>query len=331
MKERLLGTDLAVSAMGLGCMGLSHAYGAPMEKKEAIGFIREAYERGYTFFDTAERYVGTFADGTMSYNEELVGEALRPIRQKVVIATKFGIQSIGDTLELDSRPETIRASVEESLRKLKTDYIDLYYQHRIDPRVPVEVVAETMADLMKEGKITHWGISEADEETIRKAHAICPLTAIQNRYSMMARWHESLFPVLEELHIGFVAFSPMANGYLSSVYGKDDHFDSTTDYRSHMPQFTEHAAAENEQLLELLQRTAAEKGITSAQLSLAWLLHKAPYIVPIPGTTKVQRLAENAAAADVVLTADEMAALTAALETVPMSDVFGGAAYARRT
>ena len=311
-------------------MGLSHAYGAPMEKEEAIGFIREAYEMGYTFFDTAERYVGTFADGSSSNNEELVGEALKEVRDQVVIATKFGIQVVGDSMLLDSRPETIRASVEGSLRRLKTDHIDLYYQHRIDPKVPAEVVAGTIADLMKEGKITHWGISEADEQTIRKAHSICPLTAIQNRYSMMARWHESLFPVLEELNIGFVAFSPMANGYLSGIYGKNDHFDSETDYRNRMPQFTAEAEEQNQKLLSLLRDFAEEKGATPAQISLAWMLHKRGQIVPIPGTTKRQRLAENAAAADIVLTEEEQSTLDTALNMLPMSAVYGGAQYIDR-
>ncbi len=330
MKDRILGKDLRVSAVGFGCMGLSHAYGAPMEKEEAIGFIREAYEMGYTFFDTAERYVGTFADGSSSNNEELVGEALKEVRDQVVIATKFGIQVVGDSMLLDSRPETIRASVEGSLRRLKTDHIDLYYQHRIDPKVPAEVVAGTIADLMKEGKITHWGISEADEQTIRKAHSICPLTAIQNRYSMMARWHESLFPVLEELNIGFVAFSPMANGYLSGIYGKNDHFDSETDYRNRMPQFTAEAEEQNQKLLSLLRDFAEEKGATPAQISLAWMLHKRGQIVPIPGTTKRQRLAENAAAADIVLTEEEQSTLDTALNMLPMSAVYGGAQYIDR-
>ncbi len=330
MKERILGKGLRVSAVGFGCMGLSHAYGAPMEKKEAIGFIREAYEMGYTFFDTAERYVGTFADGSPSNNEELVGEALKEVRDQVVIATKFGIQVVGDSMLLDSRPETIRASIEGSLRRLKTDHIDLYYQHRIDPKVPAEVGAGTIADLMKEGKVTHWGISEADEETIRKAHSICPLTAIQNRYSMMARWHESLFPVLEELNIGFVAFSPMANGYLSGIYSKNDHFDTETDYRSRMPQFTAEAEEQNQKLLSLLRDFAEEKGATPAQISLAWMLHKHGQIVPIPGTTKRQRLAENAAAADIVLTEAEQSALDTALNMLPMSAVYGGAQYIDR-
>ena len=331
MDKRVLGkSGIEVSPLGMGCMGITHASGDPMPDDEAVSVIRQAHEMGYTFFDTAERYVGTFADGSSSNNEELVGEALKEVRDQVVIATKFGIQVVGDSMLLDSRPETIRASVEGSLRRLKTDHIDLYYQHRIDPKVPAEVVAGTIADLMKEGKITHWGISEADEQTIRKAHSICPLTAIQNRYSMMARWHESLFPVLEELNIGFVAFSPMANGYLSGIYGKNDHFDSETDYRNRMPQFTAEAEEQNQKLLSLLRDFAEEKGATPAQISLAWMLHKRGQIVPIPGTTKRQRLAENAAAADIVLTEEEQSTLDTALNMLPMSAVYGGAQYIDR-
>ena len=331
MDYRVLGNDLKVSAVGLGCMGLSHAYGAPLEKADAIRVIRSAYEMGYTFFDTAEVYVGTNADGSASNNEELVGEALKDVRDKVVIATKFGLKAVGASSSLlDSRPETIRTSVEGSLRRLGTDHIDLYYQHRVDPQVPVEEVAGTIADLIKEGKITHWGISEATEDVIRKAHAVCPLTAVQNRYSMMARWHESLFPVLNELHIGFVAFSPMANGYLTGRYGKNDHFDAATDFRSNMPQFKPEAEAQNHDLLTLLDQLAAQKDATSAQVSLAWMLCKNEHIVPIPGTTKVSRLQENLGAADVKLTREEVAALDHALDTMPMSEVYGGIRYINR-
>lgn len=331
MDYRVLGNDLKVSAVGLGCMGLSHAYGAPLEKADAIRVIRSAYEMGYTFFDTAEVYVGTNADGSASNNEELVGEALKDVRDKVVIATKFGLKAVGASSSLlDSRPETIRTSVEGSLRRLGTDHIDLYYQHRVDPQVPVEEVAGTIADLIKEGKITHWGISEATEDVIRKAHAVCPLTAVQNRYSMMARWHESLFPVLNELHIGFVAFSPMANGYLTGRYGKNDHFDAATDFRSNMPQFKPEAEAQNHELLTLLDQLAAQKNATSAQVSLAWMLCKNEHIVPIPGTTKVSRLQENLGAADVKLTREEVAALDHALDTMPMSEVYGGIRYINR-
>lgn len=248
MKKRILGADLEVSAIGLGCMGFSHAYGAPTDKKTAVETIRKSVEMGYNFFDTAEVY-GTADDPHQ--NETLVGEALKDIRDKVMIATKFGIKfdmncpEVNKPLIPDSRPETIRASVDASLKRLGTDHIDLYYQHRADPKVPVEEVAGVMSELIKAGKITHWGLSEADEEQIRRAHKICPLTEIQNRYSMMARWYEKLFPVLEELNIGFVAFSPLANGFLSGKYGKGTQFDGALDYRSAMPQFTEKGIEQN--------------------------------------------------------------------------------------
>ena len=326
MEQRILGSDLKVSALGLGCMGFSHAYGAPTERKEAMRTLMQAADIGYTFFDTAEVY-GTPEDP--HHNEELVGAALKG-RTDVVIATKFGIRFDMDSPEVnkplvpDSRPETIRKSVEDSLRRLKRDHIDLYYQHRGDPIVPVEDVAGVMADLIREGKITHWGLSEADRDTIRRAHAVCPVTAIQNRYSMMARWHECLFPVLEELGIGFVAFSPMANGLLTGAYGKDSKFDGKTDYRSAMPQFTAGAMEQNRELLTLLRRLAEEKNATPAQISLAWMLNKKPYIVPIPGTRKPERMRENAGAADISLTEAEVQALDAALDGMELSDVFGG-------
>lgn len=251
-------------------------------------------------------------------------------RKRAIIATKFGIHfdmgspAVNKPLVPDSRPEVIRASVENSLRRLGTDHIDLYYQHRTDPDVPVEDVAGVMADLIREGKITHWGLSEATEDTIRRAHAVCPVTAIQNRYSMMARWYESLFPVLEELGIGYVAFSPLANGLLSAKYGKDAAFEAGTDYRSVMPQFTPDGLERNRELLELLHRLAEEKQATPAQISLAWMLCKKPYIVPIPGTRKPDRMRENAGAADILLTVAEVQTLDAALDSMEMSDVFGG-------
>ena len=287
MQYRTLGNDLTVSAVGLGCMGMSHAYGAPADKKEMTELLAQAVDMGYTFFDTAEVY-GT-AENPHA-NEELVGRALKPYRKKIVLATKFGIRfdmsspQVNKPLIPDSRPEIIRASVESSLKRLGSDHIDLYYQHRTDPNVPIEEVAGVMADLIKEGKITHWGLSEATEETIRRAHTVCPVTAIQNRYSMMARWHEALFPVLEELQIGYVAFSPLANGFLSAKYGKDTVFDGLYDYRSMMPQFSEEGIEKNRALLDLLYKMAAEKQTTPAQISLAWMLCKKPYIVPIPGT-----------------------------------------------
>lgn len=327
MKCRVLGKDLQVSEIGFGCMGLSHAYGKPVEKKEGIRLLQEAVEAGYTFFDTAEVY-GT--DDNPHANEELVGEALKSVRDKVVIATKFGIhfdmksKAVNKPLVSDSRPEAIRASAEASLKRLNTDHIDLYYQHRIDKNIPIEEVAGVMAELMQEGKITHWGLSETDEDTIRRANAICPLTAIQNRYSMMARWYEKLFPVLEELQIGYVAFSPLANGFLSARYGKDAVFDSQYDYRSMMPQFSGQGIDENRKLLALLDRTAKEKCATPAQISLAWMLCKKQYLVPIPGTRNKGRMLENADASSIRLTASEVKALDDALDRMEMSDVFGG-------
>lgn len=328
MKERILGrSGLEVSALGLGCMGLSHAYGAPTEKNEAVRFIRQAVEMGYTFFDTAEIY-GT-QDNPYD-NEVIVGEALAPYRDKVKIATKFGIRfdlssnTVPYPIIPDSRPEQIRKSVEGSLKRLQTDHIDLYFQHRIDPEIPAEEVAGTMQDLIKEGKILHWGISEANEEYLRRANTICPVTAVENRYSMMARHYETLFPVLEELGVGLVAFSPMANGLLSGKYGKNDTFDKKYDYRSNMPQFTAEAFEENEKLLALLRETAEKKGATSGQISLAWMLCKKPWIVPIPGTRKDERLKENAEAAEINLSEAEVAALDEALDKTPMSAVFGG-------
>ena len=327
MKTRMLGTDLTVSSIGLGCMCFSHAYGAPTEEREAVRAIRSAFDLGYTLFDTAEVY-GTQADPHA--NERLVGEALRGIRDQVQIVSKFGIHfdetspSVNKPLVPDARPETIRASVEGSLKRLDTDHIDLYFQHRIDPTVEPEVVAGVMADLIREGKITHWGVSEANEDYLRRAHAVCPVTAVENRYSMMARHYEALFPVLEELHIGLVAFSPMANGLLTGAYGKDARFDPKLDYRSAMPQFTPQAADQNRELLQLLRDLAEQKHATPAQISLSWMLCRKPWIVPIPGTRKVERMRENAGAAEIVLSPEEVAALDEKLDTIPMSAVFGG-------
>ena len=327
MQTRTLGKDLTVSAIGLGCMGMSHAYGAPADKKEMTELLAQAVDMGYTFFDTAEVY-GT--PENPHDNEELVGAALKPYRDKIVLATKFGIHfdmsspAVNKPLVPDSRPEVIRVSVEASLKRLNTDHIDLYYQHRLDPKVPIEEVAGVMADLIREGKITHWGLSEANAETIRRAHAVCPVTAIQNRYSMMARWYEVLFPMLEELHIGYVAFSPLANGFLSGKYDKNTRFEAGTDYRSVMPQFQPEGIDQNRALLDLLNKLAGEKNATPAQISLAWMLCKKPYIVPIPGTRKAARLQENAGAADVCLSSAEVQAIDTALGGMEMSQVFGG-------
>ncbi|MDE7083700.1 MAG: aldo/keto reductase [Clostridia bacterium] len=300
-------------------MGISHAYGEPMNKREAIKLLREAVEKGYTFFDTAECYIGE-----NSNNEEIVGEALAPFKGKVQIATKFGIKHEGRSLICDSHPETIKKSVEGSLRRLGVERIDLYYQHRIDRQVPAEEVAGVMSELIKEGKIAHWGVSEATEEYLRKAHAICPITAIQNRYSMMYREYEKLFPVLEELNIGFVAFSPLANGFLSAKYNAETKFDSNKDYRGEMPQFQREAYGQNIELITLLKNIAAKRNTTTAQIALAWLIGKKPYIVPIPGTTKTERMKENAKVAEVLLTEKEISEIDAALNKIPMSAVFGG-------
>ena len=327
MENRILGNGLVVSAVGLGCMGFSHAYGAPTDRKEAISMIHSAYEMGYTFFDTAEVY-GTPEDPHQ--NEEIVGEALRWVRDQVKIVSKFGIRfdmsssQVNHPLVPDARKEVILSSVEGSLRRLKTDHIDLYFQHRIDPAVEPEEVAGVMAELIREGKILHWGISEADEEYLRRAHAVCSVTAVENRYSMMARQYEELFPVLEELGVGLVAFSPMANGFLTGKYGKGSQFDKKYDYRSNMPQFKDEAIEKNEGLIMLLERVAESKDATPAQISMAWMLCKKPWIVPIPGTRKLERLQENAGAAGIKLSTEEVQALDDALDRVEMSEVFGG-------
>ncbi len=316
-----------MSAVGLGCMGMSHAYGPASDRREMTRLLADAVDMGYTFFDTAEAY------GTPQRphdNEELLGEALKPMRDRVVIATKFGIsfenpEASGTHAVIpNSQPEVIRRSVEGSLRRLQTDHIDLYYQHRIDPDVQPEEVASVMADLIREGKILHWGISEVKEDYLRRAHAVCRVTAIQNRYSMMARHYETLFPVLEELGIGFVAFSPLANGLLTAYYTAESRFDAATDYRASMPQFRPESYERNRSLFALLDRLADEHHATPAQISLAWMLCKHPWIVPIPGTRCLCRLKENIGAADIRLTAEEVQKIDAELNTMDMSEVFGG-------
>ncbi len=322
MEKRKIGA-LEVSAVGFGCMGITHASGAPMTMAEGVKVLQQALDCGYTFFDTAECYTGLNVDGTTAYNEEVVGEALRSVRDKVVIATKCGVRHGKDGLIMDSRPETIRKSVEGSLKRLQTDYIDLYYQHRIDPQVSPEKVAGTMAELIREGKIRYWGISETDEEYLRRAHAVCPVTAIQNRYSMMARWHEELFPIVEELGITYVAFSPMANGFLSGRYSQDSVFEKGTDYRSNMPQYTAEGFEKSRELLAFLNDMAEEKKATPAQISLAWMLCKKPFIIPIPGSRKPERLKENIGAAGIFLTEQEIAAIDGRLDHMELP-VFGG-------
>lgn len=323
MKKRKIG-NLGVSAVGLGCMGLSHAYGTAVDKNESINILKKAYEMGYTFFDTAECYTGLYEDGSISYNEELVGQALQNIRNKVVIATKFGVHHANDkSLILDSTPATIKKSIEGSLKKLKTEYIDLYFQHRIDPNVAPEEVAETMKALIKEGKILHWGISETTEEYLRRAHSICPVTAVQNRYSMMARWHEKLFPALEELNIGLVAFSPMANGFLTGMYDENSEFAGSSDYRTIMPQYTKDGMEKGKELLGLLESLATEKNATAAQISLAWMLCQKPWIVPIPGSRRISRLEENMNSSEIEISQAEINKINKALDQMDLL-VFGG-------
>ena len=327
MNKRILGKDMEVSSIGFGCMGMSHAYGTVSTRKEAEALIAEAIECGCTFFETAEIY-GTTEDPHQ--NEKLLGEVLKPYRDKIVLASKCGIRfdetatTVNKPLIPDGRPETIRASIDGSLQRLKTDHLDLYYIHRIDPTVPIEETAGAMKELMEQGKITHWGLSEADEDIIRRAHKVCPITAIQNRYSMMYRNYERLFPVLEELNIGFVAFSPLANGLLTAQYNSHAEFEKPGDYRSAMPQFSEEGLRENEKFMIWIRLLAEEKHATPAQISLAWMSAKKPYIVPIPGTRKVKRLEENMKASEIVLTTEEVRKIDEMLDEMPMSAVFGG-------
>jgi aryl-alcohol dehydrogenase-like predicted oxidoreductase len=301
MRTRSLGAaGLDVSAVGLGCMGLSQSYPPIPERKDGIALIRAAVERGETFFDTAQVY-GPFA------NEDLVGEALEPVRDQVVIATKFGFRfDGGKPVGLDSRPETIRKSVDESLARLRTGTIDLLYQHRVDPQVPIEDVAGTVKELIDEGKVRAFGLSEAGVQTIRRAHAVQPVTALQSEYSLWWREpEEEIIPTLEELGIGFVPFSPLGKGFLTGKIAADATFDET-DFRSTVPRFDPESMQANRAFVELLERLAERKGVTAAQVALAWILAQSSSFVPIPGTTKVHRLEENLAAADVELTDDEL-------------------------
>lgn len=302
MKKRILGNSgLEVSALGLGCMGLSFGYGPATDKATAIKLIRAAYEQGITLFDTAEAYGAA--------NEELLGEAVAPFRKNIVIATKFGFKDGDSKLGQDSRPERIRAVAEESLRRLKTDVIDLFYQHRVDTAVPMEDVAGTVKDLITEGKVKHFGLSEAGVTSIRKAHAVQPVTALQSEYSIWWREPEKeIIPVLEELGIGFVPFSPLGKGYLTGAINADTKFDPT-DFRNIVPRFTEDNRKANQKLIDLLSAIAAEKNATPAQIALGWLLAQKPWIVPIPGTTKLHRLTENIGGASVDLSQADVAAI----------------------
>src|SRR5947199_2316910 len=304
MQKRQLGkSNLEVSAIGLGCMGMSFGYGPPKNKQEMIALLRKAVELGVTFFDTAEVY-GPFA------NEELVGEALAPIRGQVVIATKFGFKpaSTGDSRwsELDSRPEHVKEVAEASLKRLRTDVIDLFYQHRVDPDVPIEDVAAAVKDLIQEGKVKHFGLSEPGVQTIRRAHGVQPVTAVQNEYSLWWRKsEEEVIPTCEELGIGFVPYSPLGRGFLTGKVDENTTFDSS-DLRNTLPRFTPEARKANQALVDLLGEIAKRKKATSAQIALAWLLTQKPWIVPIPGTTKLHRLEENIGAASIELTLDDL-------------------------
>ncbi|MDR3776406.1 MAG: aldo/keto reductase [Terracidiphilus sp.] len=300
MQKRILGkSGLEVSALGLGCMGLSYGYGPATEKEQAIKLIRTAYEKGVTFFDSAEAY-GPFV------NEELLGEALAPMRDKVVIATKFGFEDGKVALGLNSKPENIRKMTEAALKRLKTSVIDLLYQHRVDPNVPIEDVAGTVKELIAEGKVKHFGMSEAGAQTIRRAHAVLPVTALQSEYSLWWREPEKeILPTLEELGIGFVPFSPLGKGFLTGAINEATTFDST-DFRNVVPRFSEENRKANQDLVEVLGTIADAKNATRAQIALAWLLAQKPWIVPIPGTTKLHRLEENIGAAAVELSVDDL-------------------------
>nr|WP_240611826.1 aldo/keto reductase [Acidiferrobacter sp. SPIII_3] len=313
MQTRKLGlSGLEVSAIGLGCMGLSYAYGPAVEQAQGVALIRAAFERGVTFFDTAEAY-GPFS------NEELVGEAVAPFRDQVVIATKFGFTDGEVAKGLDSRPEYIRAVADASLKRLKTDRIDLFYQHRVDPNVPIEDVAGTVRDLIHEGKVKHFGLSEAGVATIRRAHAVQPVAALQSEYSLWWREPErSVLPVLEELGIGFVPFSPLGKGFLTGAIDERTTF-AKNDFRNVVPRFSEDNRNANAGLIEVLGRLADAQGVTRAQVAIAWLLAQKPWIAPIPGTTKLHRLAENVGAASVELSTQDLSAIGAALGTITIA------------
>ncbi len=315
MQKRRLGkSNLEVSALGLGCMGMSFAYGPPPDKKEMIALIRKAVEGGLTFFDTAEAY-GPFR------NEELVGEALAPFRGQVVIATKFGFKfgPGGQQTGQDSRPEHIRQVADASLKRLKIDSIDLFYQHRVDTNVPIEDVAGTVKDLIREGKVKHFGLSEAGVNTIRRAHAVQPVTALQSEYSLWwRRPEEEVIPILEELGIGFVPFSPLGKGFLTGKIDEKTTFDKS-DFRNVVPRFTPENRKANQAMVDLLARIAARKKGTPAQIALAWLLAQKPWIVPIPGTTKLNRLRENTGAAELTLTSGDLSEIHAAMEQIKVT------------
>ena len=322
MQKRSLGQGLEVSALGLGCMGLSFGYGPATDRTEAIALIRAAHERGVTFFDTAEAY----GPGT---NEEVVGEALAPVRDQVVIATKFGFRNGVPTDGTDSRPERIRQVADEALARLKTDRIDLFYQHRVDPAVPMEDVAGTMKELIQAGKVKHFGLSEAGPASIRAAHAVQPVAALQSEYSMFWREPEAeILPLLDELGIGFVPFAPLGKGFLTGQLTADTTF-AKDDFRSTVPRFAPDALKANQALVDLVRSIAAEKGATPAQVALAWLLAQRPWIVPIPGTTKLRRLEENLGGVDVELTPADLDRVAEALGGITVQGERYGASHQR--
>lgn len=309
MKKRKLGDGLEVSSIGLGCMGLSYGYGPATDTQDAIKLIRAAFDRGVTFFDSAEAY-GPFK------NEELLGEALAPFRDEVVIATKFGFKNGEVQTGMDSSPENIRVVTDAALKRLRTDRIDLLYQHRVDPNVPIEDVAGTVKELVQAGKVKHFGLSEAGAQTIRKAHAVHPVAALQSEYSLWWREPEAeIMPTLEELGIGFVPFSPLGKGFLTGAINENTQFDST-DFRNIVPRFSQEARKANQAMVDLLASIAQEKQATSAQIALTWLLAQKPWIVPIPGTTKLHRLEENLGAVNVRLTADDLSKIEEAASKI---------------
>ena len=325
MEKRRLGqTDMYVNMIGLGCMGLSHASGTPLPKEEALQVLKEAHRIGYDLYDTAECYTGVYPDGSISNNEEIVGEAIKDFRDDIVLCTKFGVMHKGDHLEFDSSPQKIRESIEGSLKRLQTDHIDIYYQHRIDPQVEPEVVAGVMKDLIQEGKIKAWGISEVNEDYLRRAHAICPVTVIQNRYSMMARWHEHLIDVCQELRITYIAFSSLANGALTGAYHSQADFkDDQQDFRRNMPQYSQTGMIKTNALLEVISQVAKKYHATNAQISLAWMLYKFPHLIPIPGSRKIDRLSSNFQAGNIQLLETDIQMIDHQLEQMEF-EVFGG-------
>lgn len=324
MKNRKLGkSGLEVSELGFGCMGLTFGYGPATSEAAAIAVIQKAYDLGITFFDTAEAY-------SQGLNEEYLGKAVKPFRDKVIIATKFGFKEGNSSKGVDSRPERIKKVVENSLKYLQTDVIDLLYQHRVDPGIPMEEVAGTVKDLIQEGKVKYFGMSEAGIESIRKAHAVLPVTALQSEYSMFWREPEKeILPLLEELGIGFVPFSPLGKGFLTGAISAETKFDST-DFRNIVPRFSEENRKANQSLVDLVKAIAKEKQVSPAQIALAWLLAQKPYIVPIPGTTKIHRLEENVGAVNITLSEEELSRIKSALESIKISgDRYPAALQAR--